>query len=39
MFRNPLEERGGRVCNARNTVFKKKKKGGGGGWTKSELDA
>ena len=24
MFRNPLEERGGRVCNARNTFFKKK---------------
>ena len=25
MFRNPLEERGGRVCNARNTFFFKKK--------------
>ena len=25
MFRNPLEERGGRVCNARNTFFSKKK--------------
>ena len=24
MFRNPLEERGGRVCNARNTFFLKK---------------
>ena len=24
MFRNPLEERGGRVCNARNTFFSKK---------------
>ena len=24
MFRNPLEERGGRVCNARNTFFFKK---------------
>ena len=24
MFRNPLEERGGRVCNARNTFFNKK---------------
>ena len=25
MFRNPLEERGGRVCNARNTFFFQKK--------------
>ena len=24
MFRNPLEERGGRVCNVRNTFFLKK---------------
>ena len=24
MFRNPLEERGGRVCNARNTFFLRK---------------
>ena len=24
MFRNPLEERGRRVCNARNTLFLKK---------------
>ena len=25
MFRNPLEERGRRVCTARNTLFFKKK--------------